>query len=297
MEMQKRSSGGARALVAFVASVLHLGCAQSGSAGRSPTPIESHSFVNRDGLIQVTARIGASEPLDFLLDTGASPCVVDSSAASRMGVASIPSSRERQGGAGTFRSRVTAQPLSLRLGDATLRCHEAIVLDLSGLTAVVGHPLSGIVGGDFFHGRLVRIDYDRSVISVYNRGGYEPDSSTRIPIRLAGNRVYLSAILSVPGGPRRVTRELLIDTGSRDNVDDRLLESSQPVGQVDATGLGSGGKAIVGKFTEVRIGSHVFRDVPGVSGNVSLIGMGVLGKFNLVFDYDGGWLGMEKRAH
>jgi hypothetical protein len=185
----------------------------------------------------------------------------------------------------------------LRIGGENLSCHETIVLDLSGLTEVVGDQIAGIVGGDFFRGRIVRIDYDRSVVSVFHRGDYRPDSATRIPIRVEGNRAYVTALLSVRGSSSKASRQLLVDTGSRDYIDDSLLaESSQGVRAVSPTGIGSGGTALAGTFSEVTIGPHVLHDVPGVAGNVSIVGSGVLGKFNLVFDYDGGWLALEKRS-
>ncbi len=274
-----------------------LACAQPGARSNAGSAVESHPFTNRNGLITLATGVGVNEPGTFVLDTGASPCVVDSTFAAAMGIASVTSPRERQGGAGAFSARVTSAPITLRIGDDNLPCHETLVLDLGGLTGEVGEPISGIICGDFFRGRIVRIDYDRSTVSVFRRGGYDPDSSTKIPIRVDGNRASLTALLSVRGCPQKAPRQLLIDTGSRDFVDDSLLnQSSAGVRAVNPSGLGSGGSASIGTFTEVSIGSHVLRDVPGVVGNVSIVGSGVLSKFNLVFDYDGGWLALEPRS-
>ena len=276
-----------RRLRAFVLlpALLALGCATGTAAN---PPVQSLSFDDRDGLPFLNVRIGEGAPMPFLLDTGASPCVIDSAVAGRIGIrAGAPV--QRQGGAGTFASNVSATQVTLRIDGSPLACSETLLVDLSGMTGEVG-PISGIIGGDFFRGRVVAIDFESDRVSVFDRAGFAHEGE-RIPIRIERNRPYLTARLSVAGGPQEVARELLIDTGSQDNVDDPILaEGSQPGREVSASGLGTGQRVRSGTFNRVRIGGRTFENISGVVPAVPLVGAGLLARFKLIFDYDGGWV-------
>ena len=281
-------------LAIFVIALL-ASCTPAG-AGQDKSFLASYKFTDKNGLVILSARIGDGEPLLFLLDTGASPCVIDGATARQHGI-TVGASTKRQGGGGTFTSGVTTEPVRLTIGANVLVCSETIVTDLSGTTEVTGAKLGGIIGGDFFRGRVVAIDYDRDTVTVHDRALYRRRGSGEVlPIRVVKNRPYLTARLSVPGGPQRVPRELLIDTGSLDQIDDPLLErSNASMKTVETSGLGPGFKTKAGRFSKVEIGSLVFKDVPGVVPAVPLVGAGLIARFNPVFDYDGGWLALEKR--
>jgi hypothetical protein len=258
--------------------------------------LETHAFRGDGGIMILDARIGDSEPMPFILDTGAGPCVVDSVVAEKLGIG-IRASTERRGGAGTFESGVAGRSVTLNIGVSELLCGETLVTDLSGVADVVGLPPAGIVGGDFFRNRIVAIDYDQSTISIHDRNEFDrPGDGGIVPIRVKGNRPYLDARLSVPGGPQDVTRELVIDTGSLDHVDDpRLKEGSAPLKAISATGLGAGFAGEVGTWSSVEIGPYRFENVPGTVPSVPIVGNGILTRFNLVFDYEGGWLLLRPR--
>jgi len=254
-----------------------------------PRPLASHGFDDRSGLVFLSARIGEGEAMPFLLDTGAGPCVIDTAVAARSGVEVGPQVL-RQGGAGTFASRVSAAPVQLRIDGVPLTCSETLITDLAGMADELGGPIAGIIGGDFFRGRIVSIDFGSDRISLFDRDGFR-HAGERIPIRIQRNRPYLTARLSVAGGPQDVARELLVDTGSQDHVDDPILVQSGRGGtEVAASGLGAGHRARTGTFSLVRIGSRSFSDVPGVVPAVPLVGAGLLARFNLIFDYDGAWV-------
>jgi hypothetical protein len=277
--------------VAVAPALLAAGCATSTSAG--PAPLQSLAMDDRDGLPFLDVRIGDGAPMPFLLDTGASPCVVDTAVAERIGIRAGPPV-QRQGGGGTFSSNVAATPVTLGIGGSPLACSETLLVDLSGMTSGVG-PIAGIIGGDFFRGRVVTIDFAQDRVSVFNRADFRHDGE-RIPIRIERNRPYITAHLSVAGGPQDVARELLIDTGSQDNVDDPILTQGSQVGrEVSASGLGTGHRVRSGTFNRVRIGSRTFENVSGVVPAVPLVGAGLLARFKLIFDYDGGWVILDDK--
>jgi hypothetical protein len=270
-------------------------CSAVGARAESSL-LETHSFRGEAGIMILDVRIGDSDPMPFILDTGANPCVVDPVFAERLGI-DAHSSTEGQGGAGTFKSSVADRPVTVTIGTSDLACSKTLVTDLSSVAGIVGVRPAGIVGGDFFRGRIVEIDYDQAQIRIHDRSRYRrPADGDAIPIRVEGNRPSLQARLSVPGGPQNVSRELIIDTGSLDHVDDPLLqESKEPLKSVANTGLGSGFSGAVGIWSSVEIGPHRFENVPGTVPSVAIVGNGILTRFNLVFDYDGGWLLLRPR--
>ena len=282
-------------LMPIVACLLLAAC-RGPEAQAQPSLLETHSFRGDGGMMILDMRIADSEPMPFILDTGASPCVVDPVVAEKLGIG-IRSTTERRGGAGTFTSGVADRSVTLTIGASHLLCAETLITDLSGVAEVVGVRPAGIVGGDFFRNRIVEIDYDKARISIHDPKEYErPGDGGVVPIRVKENRPYLDARLSVPGGPQNVTRELIIDTGSLDHVDDPLLkESSESLKSVSNTGLGPGFSGAVGTWSSVEIGPYRFENVPGTVPSVPIVGNGILTRFNLVFDYEGGWLLLRPR--
>jgi hypothetical protein len=281
-------------LVAIVCCVLVAACRAPDQARNSI--LETHSFRGDDGIMILDARIGDSGPMPFILDTGASPCVLDPTIAEQLGIG-IGSSTERRGGAGTFESGVADRSVTLTIGTGDLACTEKLITDLSGIASLFGLQPAGIVGGDFFRNRIVEIDYDEATIRIHDRSSYErPDAGGLVPIRVKGNRPHLDARLSVPGGPQDVIRELIVDTGSLDHVDDPLLkEGSAPLKSISATGLGAGFSGEAGTWSSVEIGPYRFENVPGIVPSVPIVGNGILARFNPVFDYEGGWLLLRPR--
>jgi len=261
----------------------------------TPTPLERIPFYNLQGMPVIQVQVHNRPPESFVLDTGARPCVLDAAYAKELGL-STSKQRTGQGGGGAFSADVIAGPLELRIAGRALRCEETLSTDLSGVSKSIQRKIHGIIGGDFFRGRVVIIHYDDSVIDVHERAAYRyRGRGARIPMEVKGNRPYLIARLSV-AGRENVPRALLIDTGSQDWIADSLLqESTDQLKGARGTGLGPGFDTKSGTFTRVVIGPHEFTDVPGVIPAVPIVGAGLLSNFNLTFDYDGAWLVMDRR--
>lgn len=267
----------------------------SGSS-RAAAPIERIHFDSLQGMPVIQVQVLDRPPASFVLDTGARPCVLDATYARELDLP-ITTRRTGQGGGGSFSADVISGPLNFKIAGRTLQCEETLSTDLSGVSKTIQKKIHGIVGGDFFRGRVVIIHYDTAVIAVHDRTTYRyRGSDAQIPIEVRGNRPYLMARLSVTGR-ENVARSLLIDTGSQDWIADSLLqESTDHLKDARGSGLGPGFATKSGTFSRVVIGPHEFSDVPGVIPAVPIVGAGLLGKFNLIFDYDGGWLVMEPRS-
>lgn len=236
--------------------------ADSSGRGGEPAPAERIRFDSLQGMPIIQVQLRNGSPTSFVLDTGARPCVLDATYARQLDLP-ITTRRTGQGGAGIFSADVISGPLTLGIERRELRCEETLSTDLTGVSNTIQRKIDGIIGGDFFRGWIVVIDYDAQVIEVHDRTSYHyRGAGSRVPIEVKGNRPYVLARLSV-AGRENVARSLLIDTGSQDWIADSLLkESTEQLKNARGSGLGPGFDTRSGTFSRVVIGppnSPMFR--------------------------------------
>ncbi len=114
-------------------------------------------FEYKDGLIWVKVHAtGREEPLNFLLDSGAGVSVLSLDAARKLPVKLGASSRVQRVESGAVAREVTGFK-------ATAGWHsprrEPVCLDLRATSALCSRPIDGLIGQDFFRGRIVQIDF------------------------------------------------------------------------------------------------------------------------------------------
>ena len=122
-------------------------------------------FVLRDGFVWIEAATpGTRKPLHFLVDSGAQVSVINSTAAKDLGMRGGKSICVM--GVGKETKGLWPQTLEARAGTVQLPCNY-LALDLSELSqACTNAPVDGIVGADFFHDRIIQLDYEHKVIRI-----------------------------------------------------------------------------------------------------------------------------------
>lgn len=142
------------------------GCALGFNPQRDPAAVEipgegveaTLAVVQHLPFVQVS--VDKSEPMWFLIDTGAFTVIIDDDAARAAGV-----EREMRFGthitsAGeTFGRMDLARFDSLTIGGATFRSFEGLVTDLSHLEEALGHPMDGVIGMPLIRHGVWTIDY------------------------------------------------------------------------------------------------------------------------------------------
>src|SRR5204862_4344377 len=105
-------------------------------------------FAFREGLIWVQVRADESkEPLNFILDTGASVSVLNLSTVKRLG---LPlGGQVSVNGVRTDTLGYWPQQLSATASGVTLP-QDYLAIDLSGLARACGASVDGLIGADFF---------------------------------------------------------------------------------------------------------------------------------------------------
>ncbi len=235
--------------------------------------------------VVVTCKVGinSSAPTWFVLDSGASACVVDSALAAKLG---LKAEGEKQGtgaGRGTVKFSLL-KALTYNLPGVDVPIDESYVIDLSGQPALLGRDIGGILGYGFLARYMVDVDFDARVLTIYMPDQYQAKGES-IPFRLVKHTPYIHAKVAVAGRPA-VDLEVLVDSGSQDAIDvDALGESPDRLEVIGGVGLGQEFRTVLARADSVQIGPFVLPHPFGATGGVSLIGNEILRRFHLAFDY------------
>jgi hypothetical protein len=149
-------------LVCAIQVLFALCAGLAASAGTVPAEVP---FRLRDGFIWIEATVpGSQAPLNFLLDSGAQVSVINTATAQRLGL-----KRGRPinvAGVGNTTTGFWPEPLEASAAGVQLPS-EYLMLDLGKLgEACTNAAVDGLIGADFFRGRVVRIDFRRQAVSI-----------------------------------------------------------------------------------------------------------------------------------
>lgn len=239
-------------------------------------------FKYRDGQIWLRVTVPrASEPLHFLLDSGAAASVLDQQTARRLGLKCVERVNIR--GVRTSASGYWTSPLSFRVGEIPLS-QKFLAVDLQKLSRATARPVDGLLGADFFRGRIVQIDYaaetirllpatpsarNAQVLTLRNRRG-----AMRVPIRVNGSEAKwvrldtgcASALHWVTSSRPSAESSCQISIGLAE-ISVPYVETSVQIGEE--------------RFTAVRTGLH---EKAIFSGEAGLLGNELLERFRLTVD-------------
>jgi hypothetical protein len=250
-------------------------------SARSEPQREVHSRY-RDGLLWLKVDVsGKSEPLNFLLDSGAGISAIDLQTARSLGL-HLGNRQTVQG--------VNGQCLAYRVNDfqavsgGIVLPQSVLAIDLRALSDCCEQPVNGILGVDFFRGRIVQIDFTEGRVRILAKCDSNLANCEILPTRLCNDAFCVP--VRVAGNPAQWMR---LDTGC-----DAALEwvvSGTEKRQTGKTSIGLSGVSIRHINTSVQIGKLCFKAVTtGVHteqifpGEAGLIGNGLLSKFRLTID-------------
>ena len=259
-------------------------------AATSPTDFP---FEYREGLLWIKVVIPQSEqPLNFLVDTGAGVSAINLNAARRIGLKLGQQVMVR--GVDAMLTGYWQQQLSATVGGVRLP-REYLAVDFEKLSRSCEQPVDGLVGADFFRGRVVQIDFDARKIRLL-----KPDQARKsedalpLQLRSCGMRVPIS----VNGHDRQWMR---LDTGCATAL--QWVTSDVPDQCTHQMAIGLAEISIPQTKTSVGIGVHQFSDVPTglhekaiFPGEAGLLGNGLLSRFATVtIDAKAGRVILERR--
>jgi len=260
------------AVMVFAAALLQLQAA--------PVTLAEFPFQFREGLLWVEVTLPQSEkPLNFLLDTGAGVSVINLNTAKRLGIKL--GQEVTVHGVETRLTGYWQERMSAKVGDVELP-RGYVAVDLDKLSSSCERPVDGLVGADFFRGRVVQIDFEAQRIRLLTpeKAGKTSEAlplqlrscGMRVPIRVNDHKrqwVRLdtgcaTALQWVKSdvNPAQCMRQMAVG----------LTELSSPRTTV-AVGIGEH------KFEGVPTGLHETAIFPGEAGS---LGNGLLSRFATV---------------
>lgn len=256
--------------------------------------------------IYLRGSVNNSEPLWFLLDTGAAGSYLDAQHAKALGL----------GVQGESKTVLISFP-GVRLRN------QAFSIQPLGFWIYDGHAVDGMLGYDFISRFVVQIDYASRTINLFEPQGYKYFGSGEvIPLIMleddSGGRVPLVRARIMQLGRDPIEGKFIADTGVRGALSfnspfveaNKLLQSTQKTIQAP---LGGGSmvresKQPVGRMPNLQLGRFTFKnpvaifflDKKGVLASPEfdgVIGGEILRRFKVVFDYSRQQMILEPNRH
>lgn len=288
------------ALLSF--QTLSLGKAQESNKSVPPAGLQFASgrsvsripFERVGNFIYLRARVNDSEPLSFLLDTGATASYFDVDRAKALGL-----------GQNDF-----VKGVLLEFPGVKLLNQKFLPLRL-GFGIYNGHAVDGLLGYDFISRFVIEIDYVNNIVSLHKPNSYNYSGAGEVvPLDLleddSGGKVPLVRVKVTQRGRDAVEGKFIADTAVRSAVSlntpfvdaNKLLQSA---GQTIQAPLGGGAmvresKQPIGRVPNIQLRRFslkklitiYFQDKQGVVASPEfdgVIGAEVLRRFKVIFDY------------
>ena len=252
--------------------------------------------------IFLQCRVNGSEPLWFLLDSGASLSIIDDRRARNLRLEQT--GRDLAGSIGEPAQISYVNNVSLELLGAKLAPQVIATAPLDLLESVAGRSVDGILGYELFKDYVVEINYEARIIILLDSNAFSYSGSGEIlPLEIENNLPYIQAAVVQPGADNIVGR-FVIGTGASDALTlnkpfaetYQLLKASGKMVQAMAAGLGGESKMIATRIANLQIGNLIIKDpITAVSqdevGDLSktefagLIGGELLRRFDVFYDY------------
>lgn len=260
----------------FILTLALLVCA-NGLFAATPIP-----FQFRDGMIWLKIAVaGKSEPLNFLLDSGAGASVLDLNAARRLGLKL--GTRQTVQGVHSRSVAYRVKEFSASIGDIAVPS-SVLALDLSGPSRACHQRIDGLLGADFFRHRIVQIDFAAQIIRLLQRGELRSGGCEILPLAIRNDA--LCARISVNGNSPEWLR---LDTGCNSALE--WVVTGDKAKKLGLTTIGVKSGSVREVHTEVQLGTkriaavrtgiHTSQMFAGESG---LIGNGLLSRFTVTID-------------
>lgn len=265
-------------------------------------------FKYENNLIIVSTIFQGVVPLRFIFDTGAEHTIISKKEITDL--LQIPYRREFKLIGSDMSSEISAFLISgvqLQISDLLLPNRSMLVLgeDHLNLEQVAGIQIHGILGSDVFKRYVVRIDYQRKVITLYNYDKFKLPKKNfeEIEIEIHKNKPYLKETLWL-SPTDSLPIKLLIDTGAAlslllhtDTSPLLTVPENARLGKL-AFGLGGFIEGYLGRIQQLGLGRfqlnevltnfqdlHEELDTTFLNNRNGIIGNQALNRFEVIIHY------------
>jgi len=244
--------------------------------------LSEYPFKLRSGLIWVQVNSPqCSKPLNFILDAGAETSVIDLQTAQRLHLEKGKAVTVR--GINTTTVGYWPENLSARMGEVSL-CSNYLAVDLAALSTACHYRADGLIGADFFYGRVVQIDFAKQKIRLLE--SCSPGTAAEVlPLQVESSRLRVP--VEVDGLGKAWAR---LDTGCASALHWAVAtgtfidkNSSQELGVgVSSVLIRQNAKSVhLGRITLDNISTGLHPEAL-LAGEAGLLGAGLLSRFSVV---------------
>lgn len=265
-------------------------------------------FYSSNSLIILPISVNGNYPINFLVDTGVRSNILFSKTLGDALGLEYTRRLSIAGADGATVIMAQVSPInSLDLGPIEGKLQSLLVLeqDFFELESVIGVPVYGIIGYEFFKFNPVKINYDEGYLDFYREKSlkWRPPFYRKLDISIEENKAYVNAKIKQKRGPN-LEAKLLIDTGANHGL---LLnqETSEdirmpPLFIESQLGQSLGGVlyGFIGRVNSLSINGltmkevltsypelNTFSEIIKTTGRQGSLGAEVLGRTKLILDY------------
>jgi len=258
-------------------------------------------------MVVIRLKINNKGPFNFIMDTGAGvmiitdPVLIDS--------VNIPSKRilKLSGcGEGEAYDALVTSELNIDIPGLTSHNVAAAILktDHFGLSNYAGMPIQGLLGYELFNNLAIKVNFSDSTLTVYHSKDERLfNKGEKIPITIENRKPFMQAGVYLPDGTLKQSK-LIIDLGAGHPLSlEHMTGSTElPKKCIHANlGIGFNGPVygFLSRISEIVIGKYKIKNlISSFPESDSLkdklvvkrdgnLGIGLLKKFVVVFDYPG----------
>lgn len=278
-------------------------------ASDSPKVLARIPFEMVGTYVVLKVKINDNPPLNLLLDSGIGTTLITELTAEDSIVFDRTYKTVLKGlGTGTDMQAWVSDSNMLQIGKYKLKNQTVMIMeaDVFNLSKHTGTKMNGILGADFFDNQIVRVDYTRKCIYLYDPNSFAPPKGfVPIPITLEAHKMFMVVPIQDANGRIRTVR-MLLDTGAeltawfRSYGNDPVPVPSRKIRGYIGRGLSGDIEGSLGKLSKIWIGNFPLTDpivafpdsvsISGTSINAQregTVGSQLLSRFNLIFDQSG----------
>jgi len=267
-------------------------------------------FTFTRGFIVLEVRYAGFFPLKFVFDTGAQNTIFFDRFTAELAPISYDRVIHVVGSdlSSSVAARI-ARNMPIKPGHLAEVKRDVIVLeeDFIHMDEIIGEPVHGILGADFFKGLIVEINYKKQYLRLFDPKHFKEEklnTYTPLEVDFADSKPYIVGQVTMPGGQKSRVK-MLMDTGAsismliHNDTDASLILPPNVIRGNLGKGISGNLSGYVGRIRQLTFSgfsfeqmvsyfqeynADLFHDTTTVKRN-GIIGNFILDRFNVIIDY------------
>lgn len=299
----------------------HLYAQQTGFQILKEAKVAEIPFRKVSNLIVVPVMLNDLIPLQFIIDTGVRTAILTDRLYSDILNVSYDRKLSIRGAGNLLQvEALVASNISFLLPNVQARGQALLILeeDYLQLGKQLGTPVHGIIGYEFFRDFIVKIDYQREMLTLYKPKKFRVSRRyTRLPLEIIDAKPYLIASLQETGTSKKKAVKLLVDTGAshalllhQNDSANRFVLPEKTIHGILGRGIVGDIKGQIGRVHRFSLQDFCFEEVltsfPEDSSYANIsewsardgtVGGELLNRFTVILDYPNGAIYLRKNRN